>query len=167
MNWTTAAAWVGAGTGLCSLVWNIYLELSAGPKVSVYAQAGMVQMPPTPGNPRFLRIIVRNNGTAATTITNYVLLKFDSLKSRFRKTELTASYTGILTSYQGPPCPVKLGVGDEINVIMKEDRGFQELANSGRLWIGAFHSFSKKPVLAKIILTGETREKAETAQAGK
>jgi hypothetical protein len=71
MKTTELVAWIGATTGVASLGWNIYTKITANrPKLVVKAYANMIQMPPPPKNPRFLRITVQNIGTAPTTITN-------------------------------------------------------------------------------------------------
>src|SRR4051794_30331762 len=110
MNATTLAAWVGASTGVASLFWNVYVKVSAGPRVEASAYAGMIVMPPPPGNPKFLKINVRNNGTVPTTISNYGIVQYKSFWSRFRKTALNASYTAVITNHTGPRCPQKLGI---------------------------------------------------------
>src|SRR5882762_1508321 len=76
MKPTELAAWIGATTGLASLLWNIYTKLIAGPKLTVTAFANLVQRPAPPGDPRFLRITVQNVGTATTTITNLDFFTF-------------------------------------------------------------------------------------------
>lgn len=101
LNPTSWAAWIGAGTGVAGLVWNIYLKLSAGPKLKVCAYADMISMSPQPGNPRFMRVIVRNVGTAPTTITLYSIHSFKGFRSRFRKTEFNAARSAILNEYRG------------------------------------------------------------------
>jgi hypothetical protein len=61
MKTTELVAWIGATTGLASLIWNIYIKATANrPKLVVKAYANMVQMPPPPGNPKFLRMTVQN-----------------------------------------------------------------------------------------------------------
>jgi hypothetical protein len=45
MTLTSVLAVVGAVTGVASLAWNIYVKLSAGPKVLVKVWAGMKMMP--------------------------------------------------------------------------------------------------------------------------
>jgi hypothetical protein len=76
MKTTELVAWISASTGVASLIWNSYSKITANrPKLVVRAYANMVQMPPPPRNPRFLRITVQNNGTAPTTITNVDFFK--------------------------------------------------------------------------------------------
>jgi hypothetical protein len=43
MNVTQLAAWIGAFSGLGSLVWNIYTKVTAGPKIRVTAFAVAVR----------------------------------------------------------------------------------------------------------------------------
>jgi hypothetical protein len=84
MNATQLAAWVGACTGLGSLLWNIYTKLASGPKLEVTAFAGLVMMPPPLNNPGFLKPTVHNVGTAPTTITNVCFHTYRSRWARFR-----------------------------------------------------------------------------------
>src|SRR5260370_31306270 len=71
MKTTELVAWIGATTGIASLIWNIYTKITANrPKLVVKAYANMIQMPPPAGNPKFLKITVQNVGTAPTTLTN-------------------------------------------------------------------------------------------------
>jgi hypothetical protein len=109
------AAWVGATSGLGSLLWNISTKLTSGPRLTVTAFADMVLMPPPPGNPRFLRITVQNVGNAATTLTSvnfYVLASrwqrfqwWAKLKKRPAETQI------VLLHYPGPQCPIQAGSG--------------------------------------------------------
>jgi hypothetical protein len=152
---TIWAAWIGAATGACSLAWNIYLKVTSGPKLKIHVHAGMVTMPPRPGNPHFLRIAVRNVGNAPTTITNYSFHSFEGLHSRFRKSEFNAAKSAVITNYSGKQCPAKLEVGEELNVIMEHDSRFEEWLEGG-LWVGVSHSFGRRAQLVKIYDGGKT-----------
>ena len=110
MTITEIAAWVGALSGLGSLAWNIYLKLTAGPKLEVSAHAGMVQRPSPPGDPTFLKITVRNNGIALTTLTNVTFHTYNSTWARWKG---SASYNSVLNSFEGPQIPFRLEVGTE------------------------------------------------------
>lgn len=147
-NSTIWAAWIGAATGACSLAWNIYLKAAAGPKLRIHAHAWMVTMPPRPGNPHFLRITVRNVGNAPTTITNYSVHSFNSLRSRFNKNEFNAAKSAVISNYIGKQCPAKLEVGEELTVLMEHDSQFNEWLKDG-LWVGISHSFGRRAQLVK------------------
>lgn len=148
-NSTIWAAWIGAATGACSLAWNIYLKVTSGPKLMIHAYAGMVIMPPRPGNPHFLRITVRNVGNAPTTITNYTFHSFKGFRSRFRKSEFNAAKSAVLANYSGKQCPAKLEVGEELNILMEHHSPFEELLEDV-LWVGVSHSFQHGAQLVKI-----------------
>lgn len=109
-----------------------------------------------PGDQRFVRIIVRNVGTAPTTITLYSIHSFKGFRSRFRKTELNAARSAILNEYSGPQCPARLQVGEEVNVFMKQDTRFEEWLKE-ELWVGVHHPFAKGAVLAKVVKSERIR----------
>jgi len=155
MKPTELAAWIGATTGLASLLWNIYTKLIAGPKLTVTAFANLVQRPAPPGDPRFLRITVQNVGTATTTITNLDFFTFVPLWTRFLwraklKKRLTET-RAVLNHYQGPQFPHKLEVGGEWQALMQQDDRFEEWLRTDKLCCAVWHSFSKRPVPMKIV----------------
>src|SRR5277367_2337367 len=83
MKTTELVAWIGATTGIASLIWNIYTKITANrPKLVVKAYANMIQMPPPPKNSRFLRITAQNVGTAPTTLTNVEFFEAASIWRR-------------------------------------------------------------------------------------
>ena len=151
MTMTEIAAWVGALSGLGSLAWNIYLKLTAGPKLEVSAFAGMVIRPSSPGDPKVLRITVCNNGTALTTLTN---VTFHTYNSKWARWKGSASYNSVLNNFQGPPTPFRLEVGREWTGSMQQDDDFAELLKTQTLWCAVHHSFSKKPAQVKILNLG-------------
>ena len=167
MTATELAAWAGATSGVGSLLWNVYTKLTSGPRLTVTAFANMVQMPPPPGNPRFLKITVQNIGTATTTLTN---LGFDLYPSRWaklyykpkvikfvhrtrlskllRRPDITAA---VLNEFQGPRLPYKLEVGGEWQALMQQDETFNEWLKSDEFYCAVSHSFSKHPRQVRII----------------
>jgi hypothetical protein len=151
------AAWVGAVTGLASLCWNIYSKMSAGPKLRVTAYADMVQRPAPLGDPRFLRITVQNIGTEATTLTNCTLVSRASRWQRLlqwaRVNEPLPEKHAVLNSYQGEQLPQATAPGSQWTALMQQDADFGLWLDSGQLYCAIWHSFSQKPVAAKIIRT--------------
>jgi hypothetical protein len=146
-------AWLGACTGVASLGWNIYTKITSGPKVVVEAWAGLVTMPTTPGDPRYLKVVIKNNGTARTTITNLCLLSYEPTwkfwKSR-RKREL--SFSAVLNDYEGPRAPFELDIGREATILMPQDEEFVMRLDTGKLLFGVFYSYSRFPILVKILV---------------
>ena len=147
MNATQWAAWIGASSGLGSLLWNIYTKTTSGPKLRVTAFAGMVMMPPPPNNPRYLKILVQNVGTTTTTITN---LTFHIYSSGWAKLRNRATINAVLNHYQGPQLPHKLDVGSEWTGLMEQDEHFDDWLRTNKLCCAVTHSFSNKPTQVKI-----------------
>jgi hypothetical protein len=148
---TEWAAWVGACTGIGSLAWNVYLKFSSGPKLRVSAFAGMVMMPPPPGNPRFLRINVQNVGTVPTTITNICFYRYASRWSRLKHRPLSPA--GLMNEFTGPRIPHKLEVGAEWIASMQQEPHFEETLDKGEMWCAIHHSFSTQPTEVLIRLS--------------
>lgn len=147
MGATPWVAWIGACTGIVSLVWNIYLKLTSGARLVVTAFPNYVIMPRLPGNPTFVSVTVRNIGTATTTLTNLTLQVYDSLWKRKRR---KASSNYVIVKYEGPALPSKLEVGGEWRALVPQDERLEELLNSDKVWCGVWHSFSQKPVEFRI-----------------
>ena len=111
----------------------------------------MVQRRPTPpGDPAFLKITVRNNGTALTTLTNVTFHTYNSPWARWKG---SAADNSVLNSFEGPEIPFKLEVGTEWTGLV-EQKDFSERLKTQTLWCAVHHSFSKKPVQVKILNLG-------------
>jgi hypothetical protein len=155
MKGTGLVAWVGATTGIASLLWNIYTKLTAGPRLTVTAFANMIQMPAPQGNPRFLKINVQNVGTATTTLTNLELFTFvprwERLLSRIRLRERPAERHAVVVDYRGPQFPHKLEVGSEWQALMQQDGHFEDWLKTDKLRCAVWHSFAKRLVPTKIV----------------
>lgn len=147
---TTIVAWIGACTGVASFSWNVYVKSSAGPKLRVKAWARMVKRPAPPGDPQFLRVSIQNIGTAPTTLTNYCLFQYAAEKRR-RWRRRPPTYSAVLHIYEGAHTPYKLGVGEEVAVLMEHDLGFDRLLKKGTVYFAVDHSFSTRPVEVPII----------------
>jgi hypothetical protein len=156
MKTTELVAWIGATTGIASLIWNIYTKITANrPKLVVKAYANMIQMPSPLRNPRFLRITVQNIGTAPTTITNVEFFdripRWKRLLYKLHLKKLAEETHAILNDYRGPQIPHKLEVGSEWNVWMEQNKDFGDWLKTDTLHCAIHHSFSKKSVPTKII----------------
>jgi hypothetical protein len=156
MKTTELVAWIGATTGIASLGWNIYTKITANrPKLVVKAYANMIQMPPPPKNPRYLRIAVQNIGTAPTTLTNVeffeAIPRWKQLLSKLCPKMRAGEIHAIMNDYRGPQIPRKLEDGSEWTALMQQDAGFEDWLKADKLHCAIHHSFSKKPVPTKII----------------
>ena len=146
---TQIVAWIGACTGIASLVWNIYTKLREGPRLHVTASGDLVKMPPPPGNPQYIRITIQNRGTVPTSITNITLHTYPSTWARRRYSK--AIFNAVLNDYEGPPYPQPLEVGREWSGCAIQDEKIEGLMDGkSGLWVAVHHSFGKKPTQARV-----------------
>ena len=152
MTITEIAAWVGALSGLGSLGWNIYLKLTAGPKLELSASPHMHLVPSLPGDVAF-GITVRNNGTAPTTLTCVSFEEHNPRWNRLKKKWIGIAYYSHVIKHdkvQGRPLPFCLKVGGEWTGSILKGPDFVELLKTRTLWCVVDHSFSKNPAQVKI-----------------
>ena len=131
MKTTELVAWIGATTGIASVIWSIYAKVTANrPKLVVKAYANMIQMPRPPKNPRFLRVTVQNIGTAPTTLTNVeffeAIPRWKLVLSQLRPSLRAGEIHAIMNDYRGPQIPLKLEVGSEWTALMEQDESFDD-----------------------------------------
>ena len=104
-------SWIGAVTGILSLGWNIYSQVTKGPRLKVRAFAGMVLRPAPIGDPKVLKIKITNIGATKTTINNCAF--HSDYKFNWRRFRWDPNRNAVLNAYQGPALPHKLDVGEE------------------------------------------------------
>lgn len=148
---TQALAVIGACTGVASFSWNVYIKLSAGPKLRVRAWAGMVKRPAPPGDPKFLKITIQNVGTYATTLTNYGLNQYSNRRKHFFGRRQVPDFAAVLNIYEGASTPHKLTVGEETVILMEQDLAFDRQLKKGTVYFAVWHAFAKDPVEVPII----------------
>jgi len=163
MKLTDMLAIIGAITGVSSLAWNIYIKLSAGPKLSVKAWPGMKMMPTPPDDPTYIRVTVRNTGTATTTLTT---LSFHVYESKRQVKKFKPDQSVVVVQSIGDKTPFKLEVGGEWNGYVNQDGPFTQLIADGKLWCGVYHSFAgEKPEQAKVMDVASVKAKDKKAAA--
>lgn len=173
MKATELAAWIGACSGVGSLCWNVYTKLTSGPKLRVTAHAGLIEMPPRPYNPSFLRITVQNIGTEKTMINNVTFHDY-SYRQRKSKTWWAEHLRQrefrnfVLNAHEGPQIPYTLEVGSQWVGSMEQDERFDELLRSGKLWCAVHHSFSstqrKRESITQLCHPIQKRKKASSPE---
>lgn len=147
LDLTPWLAVLGSVTGVASLVWNIYVKVSAGPKIVVKVWPGMKMMPTPPGDATYLRVNVRNLGTAPTKLTTLSLQLYASEKAA-KKQKPDKSFV-IVEPVIGK-LPYKLDVGDEWDGYINQTDQFNEMMASGNLYCAIHHSFSETFVQARV-----------------
>jgi hypothetical protein len=147
MNVTQWAAWVGAFSGLGSLLWNVFTKLTSGPRLKLTVRPGMVKYPDPREGTLYITARVCNVGTAKTTITNMCLVTYESIWKRKR---LSRGFV-VASPSAAQPIPFKLEVGEEWCGMATQDAKMQELIDGGKLWCEIYHSWSKKPIRGRVI----------------
>ena len=152
MKPTEVAAWVGATTGIGGLLWDFYKWKTAGPKLVITTNTGM-QIVPRSGikndDSKYLMVWVRNNGTSPTTITTVCFATYESWWARRR---LKRSKSGVvLQPLSGQAIPCKLEIGAEYSGAIKQNDGIEEMLCTGKMWCEIYHSWSKRPVQARVV----------------
>jgi hypothetical protein len=152
MKTTELVAWIGGTTGIASLGWNIYTKITANrPKLMVKAYANMVQMPPPPRNPRFLRITVQNIGTAPNVEFYKLISRWKQLLYKLHLKKRGEENHAIMNDYRGSQIPHKLEVGSEWVALMEQEPSFEDWVKTDTLHCAIHHSFSKRPAPTKIV----------------
>lgn len=149
MTLTEWAAWVGACSGLGGLLWNVYTKLESGPKLRMSVTPNMVRIPDARGK-KYIRARVRNIGTTKTTITTMCFASYTSWWNRFR-----GRATGNWVVSSPSTGQSILNVGEEWNGFASQDEDIEKLVAAGNLWCEVYHSWSKKPIRARVIFFPE------------
>lgn len=147
---TSAAAIVGAFTGLASLGWQIFKHLKEGPVLRVSVSQGMELI--VPGRQRdgqlLMMINVTNIGSQPTKLTHLIIeryrYRFDCILRRKPLAHGVVPWPGV------KDLPYKLSVGDLWTGSMYQkgvDRYFRE---GGHLYIGIYHTFGKHSKVVRV-----------------
>jgi hypothetical protein len=151
MSLTEWAAWVGASSGLCSLLWNVYTKLSSGPKLRMTTTPNIRKWPETKKGEHYITARVQNIGTAKTTLTNMCFATYSSSWKRLRR-QPTGNWV-VISSSQAQPIPFGLDVGEEWTGFAIQEKDIQQILDAGKLWCEIYHSWSKRPIRSKVITT--------------
>jgi hypothetical protein len=150
MSATQWAAWVGACSGLGSLLWNVYTKLTSGSKLGVTAKPGMEALPGPriQDQSKYIVVWVRNNGTAKTTLTAVWFATYGSWLARRRSKRSKSGL--VLQPESGQPIPCTLDVGAEYVGAIRQNNDIEEMLRTGNLWCEICHSWSSRPVRARV-----------------
>src|SRR5450756_1256635 len=109
----------------------------------------MAIIPDLKKDTRYIIARVCNAGTAATTITNMALGTYESFWQRKR---MRRSWCAVVKSPSpAQPIPFKLEVGEQWCGQCIQSEEIQKLIDTGKLWCEIFQSWSKKPVMGRVI----------------
>ena len=148
MKPTDWAAWIGATTGVCAVIWDFIKWKTAGPKLRVRIYRDLVRAGPVTNPPsKYLEFVIHNNGTASTTITMCAIHSYDSW---FAKMIHKPSETMIVGDRAPLRLPHLLGVGEEWTVLCLQDEDLQKSIDARKSWGAVYHSWSGKPIEMRI-----------------
>jgi hypothetical protein len=131
------------------LAWNIYVWRHSGPRLKVTAAMNMLVIGGTFEEEHTTFLIVRatNVGAKKTTITNVLIISYDTIWRRFR---YRPSFTAVFNNVGGShSIPYVLDVGH--NFSAKADQaGLIEKIRGTYFYAGVAHSFATKPVMVRV-----------------
>jgi len=149
MTATDQAAWFGASIGALNFCWNIWLWWRSGPRLRVTAHCNQLNSMGLTGGSLQVRIRVKNNGTAPTTITSVCFQTYDSWWKWVRRK--STDYPAVLSHPQPAELPSKLEVGSEWDARVEQDPNVGDWLESGGIWCAVSHSFAKRPKRVKTL----------------
>ncbi|MCZ7566366.1 MAG: hypothetical protein M5U08_23315 [Burkholderiales bacterium] len=153
MSASEIAAWVGAATGSLALLWDIIKWSKTGPRIAVTAAPNMTGYGAAElilGNKPCVLVEACNVGDGKTTITHLVGFYYDSwLKRLFRRKPTTS--IAVLDPSPGK-VPHVLDKGERWVGMMEQNEELIRMSQDGYLFCGVYHSTSKRPVLARLVI---------------
>jgi len=153
MNATDIAAWVGAITGSCIFLWDIFKWLHGGARVIVSASPNMIAYGAAvaiAGDTDSVVVEATNIGDAKTTITHLVGFYYDSWLKRLFRLKPTKSF---FVFNPGPgTLPHVLDRGERWLGLMEQNKDLQRMSTEGYVYVGVFHSTTKRPIVARLVI---------------
>lgn len=148
---TVIAAWWGAIVATLAFLWEVFRWLRKGPRIQVKTTTNMKanDIPGIDETDTFIFVEVINIGDGPTTITNFGVDVYDGLISRL-KDRPQSRYVLTGQNYFGPPIPHVLEVGKRWTGGINQRQFDKTFITEGNLYAAVFHTFSKKPALAKV-----------------
>lgn len=164
MNASEAAAWLGAITGSLALLWDIIkwgrtgprIRVSVAPNMSAYGAAEILL-----GKEVCILIEANNIGDGRTTITHLVGFYYDSWMKQFFRCKPTKSM--VVPNPTPGRLPHVLDKGERWVGMMEQTEELARMSRSGYLFCGVYHSISRRPVLARLVIhDGKSVESLES-----
>ncbi len=150
---TDTAAWVGAVSGLAALVWDFYKWKFAGPRLRGTAKPGMIGIGRgVDPSAKYLLISVKNTGRTKTTIST---LSFATYRSRWARHRLDRTAAGVVPQpITADALPHVVDVGEEWSGTVLQNDYLNGMLATGNMWCELYHSWSKRPLLFKVLQRG-------------
>lgn len=146
---TSAAAVIGAFTGLASLGWQVFKYLKEGPVIRMSAANDMEMLTPIGGSSESLLMLhVANVGSQPTTLSHLLLVRYRYRFDRLLRRK-PLSY-GYITDPSPGMLPAKLGIGEEWMGFAGQAEVDALVAMGDHVFCGVLHTFAKQPKLVRI-----------------
>lgn len=142
------AAWLGAITGSCALVWDLYKWKRSGPRLTLDVVTNMK----TYGlmgidNNKYITVRAVNTGDRATTLTNLAYVYYSGwIKCFLRKPKQSF----VVPMPIGQSIPFMLTPGTIWDSSIRQNEDIEGMAKDGCLEVHLYSSDSKKPVRKKL-----------------
>jgi|WetSurMetagenome_2_1015567.scaffolds.fasta_scaffold60446_2 hypothetical protein len=145
MEITPYIAVYGAVISTIALAWNIYRQITSGPKlIGSIVPVSSEFIAPLMGVDACFDLVVSNRGHAETVITNIVILCYKSRLDRWR-----GKYVKQATILSSPPkydLPYKIGLGHEFRCRLSLDAELKGWMQKYRAFVCVWHSMGDRPV---------------------
>ncbi len=153
MNASEIAAWVGAATGSLALLWDIIKWSRTGPRIAVSVAPNMTAYGAAElllGKEPCVLVEANNVGDGKTTVTHLVGFYYDSWLKRFLRRKPTT--TMVVPDPTPGKVPHVLDKGERWVGMMEQNAELIKMSQEGYLFCGVYHSTSKRPVLARLVI---------------
>ena len=161
MNTTNLIAIYGAVLSTVVAGWNIYKQVTRGPKLVGSVTPNMNEFDATLlGVNSCVDLILSNRGNAETTITNVVVLCYKNRLDRWGR-----KYSKRATITRSPPrykLPYKLGTGHEFRCLLLQDAELEEWSRKYLSYLCVCHSMSNRPVHFRLMPIKTKHQQAGT-----
>jgi hypothetical protein len=144
-------------TGVTGLLWDIYKWKTSGPKLRITTNSGMIGLVgygQATGDEEYICVWVTNVGKTRTTITTLGFSEYGSWWQRRRLKRIKSGL--VLQPLAAKPLPHSIDVGEQWAAACHQSEYLTTILNKGKLWCEIYHSWSSRPVLAKV----ETKQNA-------
>lgn len=151
---TSAAAAIGAFTGIASLGWQVFKFFKEGAVLRVSVAQGMelISQGGTEAT-NLTSVNVTNVGSQPTTLTHLVVERYAKRYSRLLRRKPLDQ--GLVPNPGAMKLPHSLAVGDQRIGTMNQDNVDGFLQQGGCLYIGVQHAFGKRPKMVRVKPRGE------------
>jgi hypothetical protein len=149
IDWTLTIAIYAAVVATCTLLWDCWKWLHAGPNLHVTAQADMMTYNmPQFGREAVMVLNATNRDDRPTTITHFTVHGYKNWWARFRR---RSTFSGVVNvPHDMHPPPYVLSPGGTWTGLCRQDDVMVKLDSTGLVYLAIIHSHAKRPVYCRV-----------------